>query len=169
MQPEEPAKESEVVWSDRPWILPGVAFRWIFGLGVGVLLSGIEVELDLASSSLFSLPLILVTNLAVLAVLLLVSLRLVVLRASNSYTLRQSSLEMETGIGGKKLITISAAGFSDLEVSRGVPGRILNVGTIRVRSDSGKELTLRRIRDPIKVSSMLRDTLSAPVVRLAKE
>ncbi len=53
-------------------------------------------------------------NVAVALLWLAYALKLAVMRASKTYTLRRSSLEIERDIAGKKIFTMSAAGFSDL-------------------------------------------------------
>jgi uncharacterized membrane protein YdbT with pleckstrin-like domain len=95
------------------------------------------------------------------------SLRLAIIRATHRYTLRGSSLEIQSGLVSKRIFTVSAAGFSDLEVIKSVTGRLLNMGTIMVETDSHRDLRLINIRDPIKVSAMIRQVMTVPTVRMA--
>jgi uncharacterized membrane protein YdbT with pleckstrin-like domain len=97
------------------------------------------------------------------------AVRLALLRASHKYTLRGSSLEIQRGVLSRKIYTVSAAGFSDLEVLKSITGRILNMGTIVIETDSNRDLKLIKIRDPIKVSTMIRQVMTVPMVRLAPE
>ena len=109
-------------------------------------------------------------TLALIGVLWLVgAMRLALVKWSNSYALRASSLEVRRGILGKKIFTLSAAGFSDLEVIKSLTGRILNMGTIIMETSSDRDLKLVRVRDPIKVSSMIRQVMTVPMVRVATE
>ena len=92
-----------------------------------------------------------------------------ILRASYKYVLRQSSMDIARGIITKKTYTLSAAGFSDLEVIQGVGDRLLNMGAIVMETDSRKDLRLIMIRDPTRVASRIKQVMTTPMVRLAPE
>jgi membrane protein YdbS with pleckstrin-like domain len=139
----------------------------IIALGVG--LSWIEFRSGTALLSYFRVPLIAVTFLALGLVWLLGALSLAILRASHRYVLRQSSLDIGRGILTRRIFTVSAAGFSDLEVVQGIGGRILNMGNIVMETDSRRDLKLIMIHDPMDVASRIRQVMSTPMVRIAPE
>ena len=97
------------------------------------------------------------------------ALSLAILRASHKYVLRQSSLDIGRGILTRKIFTVSASGFSDLEVVQGIGGRILNMGNIVMETDSRRDLKLIMIRDPMEVAAKIRQVMTAPMVRIAPE
>ncbi|MGH9918984.1 MAG: PH domain-containing protein, partial [Nitrososphaerales archaeon] len=123
-------------------------------------LSYIELALNIA------LPILGVTLLLVASLWLVGAARLEFLARSTRYSLRRSSLEVERGIVRKRLFTISAAGFSDLELSRGLAGRILNTGDIVIETDSHRDIPLVKVRDPVRVSTMIRQMMTVPLVRV---
>ncbi len=123
-------------------------------------LSYVELALNV------ELPLVGTTLLLVAALWFARAARLEFLSRSTHYALRESSLDIEHGIVRKRLFTISSAGFADLEVSRGLLGRILNTGDIVIETDSRRDLPLVKVRDPVRVSSMIRQTMAVPLVRV---
>jgi len=161
----QPSEESRVIWEGSPWILPGLV-----GLTIGFAALAISLTwVELAILQVGSLEIVGATY-AVIGLLWLVgATRLASVKWSNHYALRGSSLEVRRGIVGKKIFTLSAAGFSDLEVIKSLTGRILNTGTIIMETNSDRDLKLVRIRDPIKVSSMIRQVMTVPMVRVASE
>jgi len=161
----QPSEESRVIWEGSPWILPGLV-----GLTIGFAALAISLTwVELAILQVGSLEIVGATY-AVIGLLWLVgATRLASVKWSNHYALRGSSLEVRRGIVGKKIFTLSAAGFSDLEVIKSLTGRILNTGTIIMETNSDRDLKLVRIRDPIKVSSMIRQVMTVPMVRVATE
>ncbi len=40
---------------------------------------------------------------------------------------------------------------------------------IMIEVDSGRDLTLRRVRDPMKLSAMIREVMTTPMVRIAPQ
>jgi hypothetical protein len=161
----QPSEESRVIWEGSPWILPG-----LMGLTIGAAALAISLTwVELAVLQVGSLEIVGATY-AVIGLLWLVgATRLASVKWSNHYALRGSSLEVRRGILGKKIFTLSAAGFSDLEVTKSLTGRILNMGSIVMETNSDRDLKLVRIRDPIKVSSMIRQVMTVPMVRVASE
>ena len=161
----QPSEESRVIWEGSPWILPGLV-----GLTIGFAALAISfMWVELAILQVGSLEIV-GASYAVIGLLWLVgATRLASVKWSNHYALRGSSLEVRRGIVGKKIFTLSAAGFSDLEVIKSLTGRILNTGTIIMETNSDRDLKLVRIRDPIKVSSMIRQVMTVPMVRVASE
>jgi hypothetical protein len=61
---------------------------------------------------------------------------------------------------------IVASGFSDLEVTESVTGRMLNYGNIVVRLQSETAQKMVLVREPIKVGAQIRTVLARPIVRL---
>jgi hypothetical protein len=140
------------------------------GLTVGAAALAIFLTwVELAILQVGSLEIVGATYAAIGLLWLVGATRLASVKWSNHYALRGSSLEVRRGIVGKKIFTLSAAGFSDLEVIKSLTGRILNTGTIIMETNSDRDLTLVRIRNPIKVSSMIRQVMTVPVVRVANE
>jgi membrane protein YdbS with pleckstrin-like domain len=159
----------DMVWSDRPWIGPAVALRTI-----GVIVAGFLVLAILGPAGVLSFSVLGVAAyvwiVGVLALVWLVSLvGLLIMRASYRYTLRQSSVEVEKGIARKKFLVVSPSAFSELEVDQGIIGRILNYGSLEVRSQGGQQLNLMLIRDPKGVSVKIRRVMVVPTVRIAKD
>jgi uncharacterized membrane protein YdbT with pleckstrin-like domain len=153
---------SDVLWEGGPWVTPGLVGVTLEAAALIVFLTWLEL-VPLKVGSLFILG---ATYLIVGALWLTGVARLELLRLSNHYALRDSSLEIRHGIVGKKVFTVSAAGFSDLEVSKTLVGRILNRGDIVVETDSDRDIGLTRIRDPMKVASMIRQVMTVPLVRV---
>lgn len=142
------AQEADVVWSGRPWIVPSLVIRTILVLVAGILVLVALSSLGVLTHSLLAVP-IYVWVLGVLAIVWLASLAgLMVMRASFRYVLRQASIEVDRGIARKKSLIVSPSGFSELEVDQGIVGRLLNYGSLEVRSQGGQQLNLMRIRDP---------------------
>ena len=149
--------------------MPRLVAMTIVLVAVGLALSWAEYRSGVALLQFLRLPLIAVTFLALGAIWLVGALSLAILRASYKYVLRQSSLDIGRGILTRKMFTISAAGFSDLEVVQGIGGRILNMGTIVMETDSRRDLKLIMIRDPMEVAAKVRQVMTSPMVRIAPE
>lgn len=156
---------SDIVWEGRPWVLPGLVGATIEAVVLAVLLTWLELTFFT-----FGFPLLLLATYALIGVFWVVTAtRLEIEKVSNAYVLRLSSLEVRHGILGKRMFTVSAAGFSDLEVTKTLAGRVLNVGTILIETDSSRDIRLLRIHDPVRVASTIRETMTVPVVRVAGE
>ena len=154
-----------MIWEGSPWILPGLVGLTIAAAGLTISLTWVE----LAILNVGSLEFVGATFAMIGLLWLVGAMRLALVKWSNNYALRASSLEVRRGILGKKIFTLSAAGFSDLEVIRSLSGRILNTGTIIMETNSERDLQLIRIRDPVKVSSMIRQVMTVPMVLVANE
>ena len=163
----QPDAESEVVWQAHPWITPALAGLTIEAVAFAIVLSWAEFAAGVAVKAVGPVPLLAATYGLVFLLWLGGSFRLALVRASSHYTLRGSSLEIQHGILSRRIFTVSAAGFSDLQVVKSVWGRILNTGTIVIETDSDRDLRLRMIHDPIKVSTKLRQVMTVPVVRVS--
>ncbi len=161
------AQESDVLWSGRPWITPAAVLRTAGVVIIAIIVYLLLSMLGLVGIQILSYPLYFWVF-GVLALAWLLSLAgLLVRRASLSYVLRRSSLEVQRGIAGRKSLVVSPSGFSELEVDQGVVGRILNYGSLEVRSQGGQQLNLELIRNPSEVSAKIREVMSTPTVRIA--
>ena len=160
--------QSGVLWSGRPWIGGRVASSTISVVLVAIVLTWAELFFDVAGIQLLGLNLMFWTLAVLLLAWFLSILRSLIVRASNSYTLRETSLSVEKGILGKRTIVVSSAGFADLEVIRTILGRVLNVGDISIRSEGGADVRLKHVRHPVEVSNMIRDVMTRPVFRTAR-
>lgn len=109
------------------------------------------------------------TYAAVFVVWLVGALRLALIRASSHYTLRGSSLEIQRAILSRRIYTVSAAGFPDLQVIKNIVGRILNTGTIIIETDSNRDIRLKMVHDRVPVSRKIREVMTVPLVRVAGE
>jgi uncharacterized membrane protein YdbT with pleckstrin-like domain len=79
-------------------------------------------------------PLALWTGLLFLVIWFISILHLLLLRASNVYILRNSSLTIKRGIITTSSFVISPSGFGSMEVIRSLSGRIINMGDIIIRT-----------------------------------
>ena len=109
-----PSSDPDIIWEGSPWVTPGLLALTAEALLLAVAVSYVELALNI-SFLILGATLLLVASLWLVGVA-----RLEFLARSTRYALRRSSLEVEHGIVRKRLFTISAAGFSDLELSRGL-------------------------------------------------
>jgi uncharacterized membrane protein YdbT with pleckstrin-like domain len=163
------AQEAEVIWSGRPWIGPSLMFRTVLVIIAGILSFAILSSLGVLASPVLAIPMY-VWVIVILAIAWLGSLAgLILLRASFRYVLRRGSVEVDQGIARKKSLIVSPSGFSELEVDQGILGRLLNYGSLEIRSQGGQQLNFMRIRDPKGVSTKIRDVMTTPTVRIARD
>ena len=162
-------QDSGAVCSGRPWIGPAVVLRTIVAVLAGALFFIVLDSAGALSLSILGAPAY-VWVVATLALAWLASLAtLLIMRASYRYVLHQGSAEVEQGIVSKKLLVVSPSAFSELEVDQGIIGRMLNYGSLQVRSQGGQQLNLMLIRDPKRVSLKIRGVMAVPTVRDVKE
>lgn len=156
------------LWTGKPWILPAVVARSILIIVVAVAVSWIEFFFGMAQETLLNVWLILWTGLLFFVVWVVSILRLLLLRASNTYILRNDSLEIRTGILTSRSFVVAASGFADMEVTRSISGRIMNFGdiTIRTQDESGADKKIAKIRDPMRVGNQIREVMARPTVRI---
>jgi uncharacterized membrane protein YdbT with pleckstrin-like domain len=156
-----------VLWTGKPWILPGALARSILIAVIAVVVSWFEFYLGVAPQVVV-VPVILWTGLLFLVLWLFSLLHLVLLRASSTYILRDDSLEIRSGILTSRSFMISPSGFSDLEVVRSISARIVNSGDIiiRTQSETDGERKMVRIRNPMKPADQIRQVMSRPIVRI---
>jgi membrane protein YdbS with pleckstrin-like domain len=165
------ASSGSVVWSGRPWILPSALARTIIALIVASVFVWLEYFSGTAGDLIVGFPVLVWTVVVFLIIWLLGLTGLLVERATNLYTLKTDSLEIRTGIFTSRSLVIVASGFSDLEVIRGVVGRIIEYGDIIVRTQSERnpERTMIKVRDPLKVAEQIRYVMGRPIVRLENQ
>lgn len=148
---------------------PGIVLRTIGFVIVAVLATVLLSFAGLMSQMVLAQPLF-VWVYAVLALAWLVSLLgLFTMRASYRYVLRSNSLELEQGIARKKSLIVSPSGFSELELDQGLVGRMLNYGSLEIRSQGGQQLNLMMIKSPKDVSAKIREVMTTPTVRIARD
>jgi len=163
------AEEADVIWSGRPWIGPSLLLRTVLVIVAGILSLAILSSLGVLGFSLLAIP-IYVWVIGIFAIAWLGFLAgLIKLRASFRYVLRRNSVEVDQGIARKKSLIVSPSGFSELEVDQGIVGRLLNYGSLEVRSQGGQQLNFTLIRNPKGVSARIRDVMTTPTVRIARD
>ncbi|HJX23421.1 MAG TPA: PH domain-containing protein, partial [Candidatus Bathyarchaeia archaeon] len=160
--------QSGVIWSGKPWIGGRVAGSTVLAIAVAATLTWAELFFGVAGIPLLGLNLMFWTYAVLFLTWFFSILRSLIIRASNTYFLRETSLSVETGILSKRTIVVSSAGFADLEVVRSVLGRVLSVGDISIRSEAGAIVRLKNVRHPVEVSNMIRDVMTRPVFRAAR-
>ncbi|MGA3192242.1 MAG: PH domain-containing protein [Candidatus Bathyarchaeia archaeon] len=155
------------LWTGKPWILPNVLARSILAALAAVVISWLEFYFNVESNSqILNLPIILWTVLAIFLVWVLSLIHLLILRASNTYILRNDGVEVRTGILTSKSFVVAPAGFSDLEVIRSVSGRIVNSGKIIIRTQGDSDIKMVKVRKPLKVADQIREVMARPTVRI---
>jgi uncharacterized membrane protein YdbT with pleckstrin-like domain len=157
-----------MLWTGKPWILPDALGRGILIIAIAVVVSWLELFFDWAFNSFLNIPLILWTGLAFCLIWIVSLTHLLLLRASNTYILRNDSLEIRTGILTSKSFTVASSGFADMEVIRSLSGRILNLGNIVIRTqdESGTDKRLQKVRNPLKVADQIREVMAKPMMRI---
>ncbi len=163
------AQEAEVLWTGRPWIGPALALRTVGVIILAVILSYLLVLAGFFYTPIGVFPLFLLLYGLLGLVWILMLIGLFVKRASYRYVLRRTTLEVDEGIARRKQLVVSPTGFSELEVDQGIVGRMLNYGSIEVRSQGSQQLNLSLIRNPKDVAAKIRDVMSTPTVRIAKD
>lgn len=163
-------KMTRELWKGRPWILPSLLGKSVLVIVVASVISWLEFYFKIADWTPFlNVPTLLWTALAVLFVWLVSVTRLLALRASHIYILRNDGLEVRLGIISSKSFVIAPAGFSDLEVTRSISSRILNTGDITVRTQGENDIKMMRVKNPLIVADRIREVMARPVVRLERQ
>lgn len=157
------------LWIGKPWILPNVLSRSILVVVIAAVISWLEFLFDdvAYNTRILGIPVILWTAFAFFLVWLVSLTHLLLLRASNTYILRNDGLEVRTGILSSKSYVVAPAGFSDLEVTISISGRIVNSGNIIVRTQGDYDITMIKVRKPLKVAGQIREVMARPTVRVA--
>ena len=162
-------QDTDVIWSDRPWIGPSLVARTIGAIAAVAVALVVLSALGIMSLTLLSVPLYALAVGVIGVAWVAAVVGLLVTRASSSYVLRQSSIQIDQGILGKRSLVVSPSAFSELEVDQGILGRVLNYGSLEVRSQGGQQLNLILIRDPRGVAATIREIMTIPTVRIAKD
>jgi hypothetical protein len=131
-----------------------------------ILFIGIEFYSGVAPSSLVGLPTWAWTIFAFIVILLISMLGLVIFRLSNSYILRQDTLEIRHGLVRLNSFIVTPNGFGDLLVYQSFGGRIFGYGDLTVNSQGERQTKLRLVREPFKVAASIRDVMGKPIVRV---
>ena len=157
-----------IVWQGRPWIVPAVVSRTIVVFLVTFVFVWLESASGTAGDKIAGVSMVYWTVVAFLIIWLISLAGLLVQRATNLYTLKNDSLEIRTGILTSKSFVVVASGFSDLEVIRGVVGRIVEYGNIivRMQSERSSVKVMVKVRDPLKVADQIRYVMGRPIVRI---
>jgi len=161
-----PHTSANVVWSGKPWILPNAVVLTISILVLAVAVLWIEGLAGIAFNQLIGVAIAVWTGAVLFVVWLVYALRLLLIRASNSYVLRKDALEVRTGILSTRTSIVVPSGFSDLEVTQSVVGRLIGSGDIRVNAQSEHEICMKMVRHPQIVSAQIREIMSKPIVRI---
>ena len=161
-------KSDSVLWMGKPWITLGLVTRSISIVVIAIVVSWLEFFFNVANESLLNMELILWTALAFFIVWVLSLTHLLLLRVSRTYILRNDSLEIRTGILTQKTFVVAASGFADMEVTRSLSARIINLGDIIIRTqdESGADRKMERIKNPLRVADQIREVMAKPIVRI---
>ena len=162
------ADSSSALWTAKPWIFPGAVFHSISVVVVASVFFWLELYVEVAFDNLAGLSIALWTGLLFFLVWIFSMTNLWLLKATNTYILRNDSLEIRTGILTQRAHVIAPSGFSDLEVIRSISARIVNSGDIivRIQTETESNLRMARIRDPLKVADQIRRIMARPIVRI---
>ncbi len=159
---------SRALWVGRPWVLPAVLSRSITVIAVAVLTFWFEFLFGVAYFSAPIMPIILWTVLALFTAWIVSTARPLLLRASNSYILREDGLEIRAGIVTSKSFVIAPSGFSDLEVVRSISARIVGSGDIVIHTQGDSDIKMEKVRSPLKVAAQIREVMGRPFARMGK-
>ncbi|HVP41630.1 MAG TPA: PH domain-containing protein [Candidatus Krumholzibacteriaceae bacterium] len=156
-----------LIWAGKPWILPSALVRSIVIFIVAVVVSWLEFSyLAGMTDPILKMPILLWTGLVFFIVWVASLAHLLLLRASNTYILRNDGLEVRYGIVSSKSFVLSPSGFSDLEVIRSVSGRIIGIGDMVVRTQGERDVKMVRVRHPLEVADKIRQVMARPIVRI---
>ena len=159
-----------VIWMGKPWIVPSVLFRTILVLVVAIIILWLEFAVDIAYQFTFGVSLAVLTGLAFFVIWVIGVVDLLLLRTSNTYVLRNDSLEVKQGIISTSAFVIAPAGFGSMEVIKSLSGRLINRGDIVIRTQdpNDRDKWLVMLKDPERAASQIREVMARPIVRLDK-
>lgn len=141
--------------------------RSILIMVAAIVVFWLELSYDIAHETPFlNVQIVYWTGLVIFLAWVLSLAHLLLLRASNSYILRNDSLEVRYGILTSKSFLVSPSGFSDLEVIRTVSGRIVGIGDMVIRTQGERNVKMVRVRKPLKVADQIREVMAKPIVRI---
>jgi uncharacterized membrane protein YdbT with pleckstrin-like domain len=172
--PQNSGDSGSILWTGKPWILPSAVTGTVLIIVVAVVISWLELSYDIAHTIPYlqnpipNTQIVLWIDVVIFLVWVLSMAHLLLIRASNTYVLRDDSLEIRFGILTSKSTVISPSGFSDLEVIRSISNRIVNSGDmiIRTQSETESNLKMKMICSPMKVASQIREVMARPIVRI---
>lgn len=156
---------SSVLWRGRPWILPGLMVRSVLVVAAAVVVFWLELQFTVATYA-FILSVPLWTGLVIFLIWVLSIVHLLSLRVSSTYILRSDGLEVRTGVFSSKSFVVAPAGFSDLEVIRSISARIVNSGSILIRTQGERNIKMDRVRNALRVADQIREVMARPIVRI---
>jgi len=133
---------------------------------VAVLFLWLEIIFGAANVGIAGLETFVWTIIAFAVVWFLSALQLLIVRATNSYVLRQDSLEVRRGILRLHSFLVTPSGFGDLSVYQSIGGRIFNYGNLTVNSQGERETKLFLVKSPFTVADRMRDIMGKPIVRV---
>jgi uncharacterized membrane protein YdbT with pleckstrin-like domain len=160
--------QSGILWRGKPWIGGRVTAYAALAIAAAVVLTWVEFFFGVASILILGVNLLFWTYAIIFLAWFFSILRSLIVRASHTYILRDTSLSIETGILSKRTVVVSSGAFADLIVIRSILGRILSVGDISIRTEGDTTFRLKHVRHPVEISNMIRDVMTRPVVRAAK-
>ncbi len=168
MQEKSSGSSQLILWIGRPWIVADVVARSIAVFVVAAAAAWLELYFGEAHLNFLGLEVLLWTGLIFFIIWIVSIMSLLLLRATNTYVLRNDSLEIRTGILTSKSFVIAASGFADMEIVRSVSARLVNLGDIIIRTqdETGRDKRMVKIRDPLKIGSQIREVMAKPVVRI---
>ena len=154
----------------KPWILPSLIFRTISITVVAVVIVWLEYALNVAYQFTFGVSLAVWTSFAFFVILVISIIDLLLLRVSNTYVLRNDSLEVKQGILSTSSFIVAPAGFGSMEVIKSLSGRLINRGDIVIRTQdpNDRDKWLVMLKDPERAASQIREVMARPIVRLDK-
>ena len=157
-----------VLWTGKPRILPSALARSILVIIIAIVASWLEFYFSIAYEKILNVELILWTGLVFFLFWAFSLTHLILLRASNTYILRNDSLEIRSGILTSRSFVVAPPGFSDMEVIRSVTAKIMDLGDIIIHTQGGRgsPRKMRKIRNPLEVADQIREVLSIPIVRM---
>ena len=158
--------QGNVVWLGKPYIIPALIIRTITVIVLAVLFLWLEVYFGDASAGFLGFEVFAWTLLIFGLVWLISALQLLILRATNSYVLRQDGLEVRRGILRLHSFVVTPSGFGDLSVYQSIGGRIFNYGNLTVNSQGERETKMSLVRSPFSVAERMRDIMGKPIVRV---
>ncbi|HEX7482642.1 MAG TPA: PH domain-containing protein [Candidatus Bathyarchaeia archaeon] len=157
---------TDVVWAGKPWIVPAAVLRTFAVFVVAILFFWLELFSGVASDGIVGLPIWFWTFLVFGLIWLISVFELLIFRLSNSYVVRQDGLEIKRGIIRLHSFVVTPSGFGDMLVNQSLGGRIFGYGDIIVNSQGEREIRLRLVHHPFKVSDMMRNIMGKPIVRI---
>ena len=163
---DKPVAQGNVVWLGKPYITPALITQTVIVFVVAVLFLWLEIIFGAANFSIADLETFVWTIIVFFVVWLISALQLLIVRATNSYVLRQDGLEVRRDILRLHSFVVTPSGFGDLSVYQSIGGRIFNYGNLTVNSQGERETKMSLVRSPFSVAERMRDIMGKPIVRV---